>query len=405
MGVWKSENTVVTDAGMNLLASLTGKKEIELSRVVAGADYTDFAELTKLTAITHVKKEMSFSSFSAEGDGTAIVDVYIDNAGVEEEFYHQQIGIYAKGPSGGEVLFLVAQATSPDYITLPDTPLFITHRIFLKYSGYPDVTISVSFSGVVTREVLDAELVKKENAIIKKTAFNRDFCDDADQMRTAAKSGNPGGLEQVARGDHVHPIGTMLRFAQNSWDGGGWINILPDTDTWSMSSGKSPDVSGNYEFEATFQMAWEGFSCFFDSEMMDAVKGKTVEFGVSYLEGASARLELVIDGSVANYILETGTAAAVQADVPSTAQAVTLRIIIFSDADLHCKFAGVYMKDTEETQSGSSDESVLYLEVRKVKKENLPSNANPGTFYLTEDGGFYFGRDDGSFLPVGGKAL
>ena len=105
MGVWKSENTVVTDAGMNLLASLTGKKEIELSRVVAGADYTDFAELTKLTAITHVKKEMSFSSFSAEGDGTAIVDVYIDNAGVEEEFYHQQIGIYAKGPSGGEVLF------------------------------------------------------------------------------------------------------------------------------------------------------------------------------------------------------------------------------------------------------------------------------------------------------------
>ena len=404
MGVWKSENTVVTDAGMGLLASLTGQKEIELSRVVAGADYTDFAELSKLTAITHIKKEMAFSSFSDQGDGTAIVDVYIDNSDVTEEFYHQQIGIYARDNSGTEVLFLVAQATSPDYITLPDTPLYITHRIFLKYSGYPDVTVSVSFSGVVTREILDAELAKKENAIDKLTAFNRDFCEDVNQIRTLAKTAAAGGLNEVARADHVHPVGTLLKYAQNAWGGDGRVNLIPDTDEWVMSSGKAPTLTGDYAFEATFQMAWEGFSCFFSDDLLTAIEGKTIEFGVSYLTGASARLELVIDGAVANYITETGEEASVQVEVPQSVNAAALRIIIFSDADLHCKFEGVYMKDTSAGGTAASEDAPLYLEVRKVKKANLPSSAVPGGFYITEDGGMYLGRDDGKYLPLGGSA-
>lgn len=40
----------------------------------------------------------------------------------------------------------------------------------------------------------------------------------------------------------------------------------------------------------------EAFSCFFDSDLLEKVKGKIVEFGVGKLVGASARLEMVVEG-------------------------------------------------------------------------------------------------------------
>lgn len=72
-----------------------------------------------------------------------------------------------------------------------------------------------------------------------------------------------------------------------------------------------------------------GLLLFFDSDLLEKVKGKIVEFGVEKLVGASARLEMVVDGSALNYILQTDTAAKVQVSIPASASSVTLRIIIF----------------------------------------------------------------------------
>ena len=80
-----------------------------------------------------------------------------------------------------------------------------------------------------------------------------------------------------------------------------------------------------------------------------------MEFGVEKLVGASARLEMVVDGSALNYILQTDTDAKVQVSIPASASSVTLRIIIFSTDDLHCEFNGVYMNDTRE-EVNKSDE-------------------------------------------------
>ena len=141
MGVWNSTSTVITNAGMNLLTDIAGKKALKLSRVVAGSDYIEPAELKAMTAISHQQMDMSFSEFGKDENGTAFVDVYLDNSEVTEAFYHQQIGIFAKDSADNEVLFLVAQADSPDYIPKADAPVFITHRIFMKVLGDSEVEV------------------------------------------------------------------------------------------------------------------------------------------------------------------------------------------------------------------------------------------------------------------------
>lgn len=403
MGVWKSDHTVITAKGMQLLSDLAGKKPLVICRAAAGSDYTTPSELENLTDITHQQMNMKISDFAKDDKGTAYLDIYLDNAEVTTEFYHQQIGLYAKDTSNEEVLFLVAQAESPDYIPIADTPVYITHRIFLKFSGNSKTEVKVDFSGVVTQDVLQSALEKKENAFSKNSAFNKNFSDTDSDYMPCGKSAYAGGSDSVARADHVHPIGGKLKFAENNWNTGGLTNLLPDTNTWIMSNGKAPDVWGSYSFEATFTGAWEAFSCFFDSDLIAKVKGKIVELGVEKLVGASARLEMVVDGSALNYILQTDSAAKVQVSIPASATSVTLRIIIFSADDLHCEFNGVYLNDPQEEVSKSDEGDTIYLEVRKVTQSKIPKKGVSGSVYITEKGNLYFARDDGMLIPLAGS--
>lgn len=402
MGVWKSESTVITDAGMQLLAGIAGKGPLRLSRAVAGTDYTSPSELAKKTGISHVAMDLNFSEIGKDENSTAFVDVYLENSSVTEAFYHQQIGLYAKDTDGNDVLFLVAQADSPDYIPVKASHVFITHRIFMKFSGNAQVEVCADFSGVVTQETLREELKKKEPAFDKNSAFNQNFSDHASDYMPMGKKAHPGGSSSVARADHVHPLGTMLKFAENSWNSGGVTNLLPDTNRWVMSSGHTPDVWGGYAFDATFTSVWEGFSCFFDADLMENVRGKTVRFGVDHLAGASSRLELIVDGSVANYILAADAPASAEVSIPETAAEVTLRIIIFSADDLHCAFGGVYLYDKEEETAGD-DGKEIYLTVRKVLQEKLPPSGVSGTLYITERGNLYLAGDGGTLIPLAGS--
>lgn len=403
MGVWKSESTVITDVGMQLLADIAGKEPLHLSRVVAGTDYTAPAELAKKTSISHVAMDLNFSEIGKDENRTVFVDVYLENSSVTEAFYHQQIGIYAKDLAGNDVLFLVAQADSPDYIPVKTAHVYITHRIFMKFSGNAQVEVYADFSGVVTQETLGEALKKKENTFDKNNAFNRNFSDDPSDYMPLGKRAHPGGSSSVARADHVHPLGTMLKFAENNWSSGGMTNLLPDTNRWVMSNGRTPDVWSGYAFEATFTSAWEGFSCFFDADLLEDVRGKTVKFGVEHLKGASSRLELIVDGNVANYVLASKAAVSAEASIPQTATEVTLRIIIFSADDLHCEFDGVYLYDKAEEERANDDGREIYFAVRKVRQEKLPSSGVSGTLYITEKGNLYLAGDGGALIPLAGS--
>ena len=87
----------------------------------------------------------------------------------------------------------------------------------MKFSGNAQVEVYADFSGVVTQETLREALKGKENAFDKNSAFNKNFSGDAYDYMALGKKAHPGGSPSVARADHVHPLGTMLKFAENNW--------------------------------------------------------------------------------------------------------------------------------------------------------------------------------------------
>ena len=124
---------------------------------------------------------------------------------------------------------------------------------------------------------------------------------------------------------------------------------------------------------------------------------------MDHLAGTSSRLELIVDGSVSNYILATEEPASAEVMIPDTAAEVTLRIIIFSADDLHCEFTGVYLYDKAQEETASDDGKEIYLVVRKVLQEKLPESGVDGTLYITERGNLYLAGDGGTLIPLAGS--
>lgn len=279
----------------------------------------------------------------------------------------------------------------------------MTHRIFLKFSGNADVSLSVDFSGVVTQDTLREALKKKEPAFDKNSAFNRNFSDSESDYMPLGKKANAGGANSVARSDHIHPVGTILKYAENNWSTTGKTNLIPDTNTWIMSNGRSPDVWGDYEFEATFTSAWEGFSCFLSEDLLERVKGKTVLFGVNHLTGASSRLESDCRWKCCKLYPGNDNSCRSRSKHSRDCNIGNATNYYFSEDDLHCEFTGLYMNDKAEEIRNTDDGVDIYLAVRKVLQEKLPATGVSGTIYFTEKGNMYLVKDDGSLLPLAGS--
>lgn len=248
-------------------------------------------------------------------------------------------------------------------------------------------------------ELLTAKINTKEDAFEHNTAFNQNFSDDVNDYNSISKSSFAGVSNNVSRADHSHASSEFLKMTENSWGSEGAVNLCPDTSVWIMSNNAVPDVSGNYAFEATFTSVWEAFYCNFNNGLINSIKGKTVTFGVDYLEGKSARLELIVDGNVVNYILESSGAVSVEADIPSDVTSMSLRVVIYSNEELFCKFSGVYLHRKEDEEASEGDHAAFFG-VKKVYEKDLASYTEANTLYITEKIHLYFAGDDGVPKPV-----
>lgn len=225
------------------------------------------------------------------------------------------------------------------------------------------------------------------------------FDDDILPVTTGA-NGAFGTAETVSRSDHVHPTGTMLRVVEDEWGQSAITNLIPTTPYWVMSNGATPTLAYGYDFEATFGYTWEAFSCFFDEALLTLVRGKTIKFGITTLEGAGSRLELIVDGTAVGTIYPTTIAKTETVSIPLTVSEIILRVIIWN-TEKHCKFTGVTLYDKAEEDALKSGTS--FFMIRKVLRIHLPKTGVAGTLYITEVGDIYLAQQNGSLLPLGGS--
>lgn len=118
MGVFKQ--AVPTEKGVALLTKvLAGTAELEFTRIVTGDSVLE-GDLSLKTNIGNIKQEQPASTVWLEGNSSIKVSAGFSNDAITQGYYVRNIGLYARDPDIGEILYSISVAdddiTSVDWM-------------------------------------------------------------------------------------------------------------------------------------------------------------------------------------------------------------------------------------------------------------------------------------------------
>lgn len=153
------ENTVITNAGIELLKNALSGGTITVTAIKSGAGKVDVSALKSQTAVSSIKQSGTVQGVT-KTDETIKIGVLFSNAGLSAGYSMTQLGIYAKGSTGSEVLFAISQNTTgkevPSESAMPSWSL--VHNFYIKLNNDVTMTATVDPEGYVTFETMQTAL-------------------------------------------------------------------------------------------------------------------------------------------------------------------------------------------------------------------------------------------------------
>lgn len=153
------ENTVITNAGIELLKNALSGGTITVTAIKSGAGKVDVSALKSQTAVSSIKQSGTVQGVTKTNE-TIKIGVLFSNAGLSAGYSMTQLGIYAKGSTGSEVLFAISQSTTgkevPAESAMPSWSL--VHNFYIKLNNDITMTATVDPEGYVTFETMQTAL-------------------------------------------------------------------------------------------------------------------------------------------------------------------------------------------------------------------------------------------------------
>ena len=153
------ENTVITNAGIELLKNALSGETITVTAIKSGAGKVDVSALKSQTAVSSIKQSGTVQGVTKTNE-TIKIGVLFSNAGLSAGYSMTQLGIYAKGSTGSEVLFAISQSTTgkevPAESAMPSWSL--VHNFYIKLNNDVTMTATVDPEGYVTFETMQKAL-------------------------------------------------------------------------------------------------------------------------------------------------------------------------------------------------------------------------------------------------------
>lgn len=169
----KYKNIVITNSGLALIAAAHSGDTIEFTNVKVGSGVYNGAEvLEDMTALKSVQHSFGINGITRYGTVVKVRSVF-SNESVTEGYYITEIGLYAKGSTGAEILFavIIAEDNRADYFTAYlVAPQSITVEMYITVTGITEgVTFTASPIEGVYATVQDLEDFRVEVDALKKS--------------------------------------------------------------------------------------------------------------------------------------------------------------------------------------------------------------------------------------------
>ena len=160
-------NGVYTKKGLTLLAKLSDGGSLDITRAVSGTGVVAEEELINQTAVTGIKQELSFQPPSYPESNVCKLPVVLTNKGLGAEYTAHQIGIYAKDPDVGEILYFITQSeVGTNIVRENDIKGYTATWIFyFNYGQADNVNVTVDPSNAVTIDMLEEVRILAERGV------------------------------------------------------------------------------------------------------------------------------------------------------------------------------------------------------------------------------------------------
>lgn len=108
---------IITNKGQSLMAKLiAGKANVTFTKVAASATTYNDSQIPALTALSNIKQQVAVSKVTRINSVAVQVDAAMENSALTTGYYMNSIGLYAKDPDEGEILYAVAGANVGAYM-------------------------------------------------------------------------------------------------------------------------------------------------------------------------------------------------------------------------------------------------------------------------------------------------
>jgi hypothetical protein len=173
----KYTGMILTNNGKELLArAIIAQELITFTKAEIGNGDLLPEELPEeLTGLKGSFKVLNITSTTVLEDGAFRVRVAFDNAGIVSDTYLKEIGVFARGEDGIEVLYSYCSATDPDLIPGEESGVIERVEDLITYiSNATTINAIIDQSNVyATIKDLTDGLDTKENKFTKNSGFNR----------------------------------------------------------------------------------------------------------------------------------------------------------------------------------------------------------------------------------------
>ena len=144
---------ILTQQGRQLQAKVEAGTKLVITKLKLGSGVlTEGKQLEELRDLVTTKQNVGIAAIEAQDNGMCKVSATISNIGLQAGYYVRELGVFATDPDKGEILYLVANDSAPDYLPAEGGATVVSQEfaVYVSASNTDNVVAEIDAGALAT---------------------------------------------------------------------------------------------------------------------------------------------------------------------------------------------------------------------------------------------------------------
>ena len=144
---------ILTQQGRQLQAKVEAGTKLVITKLKLGSGVLpEGKQMEELRDLVTPKQNVGIATIEAQNDGTCKLSATISNTGLAAGYYVRELGVFAADPDKGEILYLVANDSAPDYLPAEGGATVVSQEfaVYVSASNTDNVVAQIDAGALAT---------------------------------------------------------------------------------------------------------------------------------------------------------------------------------------------------------------------------------------------------------------